>query len=252
MTPPDSKTQLTTSYLICATPRSGSSLLCEALKNTNLAGRPDEYFGPMHVSRWSEQWQPASEADYLEKVKIYATGSNGVLGLKVMRLYWQNFINFLHKAARQRYQSELELLHTHFPNLHFIWITRRDKVRQAVSWAKFIQGSAWHWEGDQPQKLENLKFNPENITTFITQTSIHESAWLAFFQQNNLHPHIVVYEDFIQTYEQTALKLLDGLGIPHPPTVPFDPRKMKQQTDDLSEEWVQRYLALNRDTELMK
>ncbi|MCP4417029.1 MAG: hypothetical protein GY805_10425 [Chloroflexi bacterium] len=40
------------SYLICATPRSGSTLLCEALRNTNLAGNPDEYFGPMHISRW--------------------------------------------------------------------------------------------------------------------------------------------------------------------------------------------------------
>ncbi|MBA2364790.1 MAG: hypothetical protein H0V86_14810, partial [Chloroflexia bacterium] len=33
-----------TSYLICGTPRSGSFLLCEALKNTGLAGMPEEYF----------------------------------------------------------------------------------------------------------------------------------------------------------------------------------------------------------------
>src|SRR3954453_9642741 len=32
------------SYLICATPRSGSTLLCEALLNTGLAGNPKEYF----------------------------------------------------------------------------------------------------------------------------------------------------------------------------------------------------------------
>ena len=32
------------SYLVCATPRSGSTLLCEGLKATGVAGRPEEYF----------------------------------------------------------------------------------------------------------------------------------------------------------------------------------------------------------------
>jgi LPS sulfotransferase NodH len=31
-------------YVICAVQRSGSSLLCDALKNTGLAGFPEEYF----------------------------------------------------------------------------------------------------------------------------------------------------------------------------------------------------------------
>jgi LPS sulfotransferase NodH len=32
------------SYLVCATPRSGSTLLCETLEQTGIAGRPREYF----------------------------------------------------------------------------------------------------------------------------------------------------------------------------------------------------------------
>ena len=34
----------TRSYLVCATPRSGSTLLCEGLESTGVAGRPREYF----------------------------------------------------------------------------------------------------------------------------------------------------------------------------------------------------------------
>ncbi len=37
-------TEPTRSYLVCATPRSGSTLLCEALLATGVAGRPREYF----------------------------------------------------------------------------------------------------------------------------------------------------------------------------------------------------------------
>ena len=40
----------TRSYLICATPRSGSTLLCEALTNTGVAGNPKEYFESLKVS----------------------------------------------------------------------------------------------------------------------------------------------------------------------------------------------------------
>src|ERR1700759_375295 len=31
-------------YLVCATPRSGSTLLCELLRSTGVAGRPLEHF----------------------------------------------------------------------------------------------------------------------------------------------------------------------------------------------------------------
>ncbi|HKF37998.1 MAG TPA: Stf0 family sulfotransferase, partial [Ktedonobacteraceae bacterium] len=41
---------LTCSYLTCATPRSGSTLLCEALSNTGLAGYPKEYFEALRAT----------------------------------------------------------------------------------------------------------------------------------------------------------------------------------------------------------
>jgi Stf0 sulphotransferase len=38
------------SYLVCATPRSGSTLVCQALKATGVAGRPEEYFEALRHS----------------------------------------------------------------------------------------------------------------------------------------------------------------------------------------------------------
>src|SRR5215207_8545306 len=38
------------SYLVCATPRSGSTLLCEALKSTGVAGVPAEYFEALRTT----------------------------------------------------------------------------------------------------------------------------------------------------------------------------------------------------------
>ena len=241
--------QPTLSYMICATPRSGSTLLCEALRNTGLAGNPDEYFGPMHIKRWYEKWQPNSKEDYLQKVIAYGQSENGVWGGKVMRLYWQNLLDFLHNALNSAEMTDIEVLNMCFPDLRFIWITRRDKVRQAISWMKFIQGSAWYWESETPQVIEKLEFNPNVISDFIFQTSVHESAWLEFFRRMGLQPYIVVYEDFVDAYEDTAKGILQYLGVSYPENLVFNQRRIKKQADALTDEWVLKYLAIYRDTE---
>jgi len=54
-----------TSYLICATPRSGSFLLCETLKDTGLAGNPEEYFWRDDEPAWTARWGTETYLDYL-------------------------------------------------------------------------------------------------------------------------------------------------------------------------------------------
>lgn len=57
-----------TSYVIYAVQRSGSFLLCEALKNTGMAGNPDEYFllnsECWEDGSWARQNGVTSRLDY--------------------------------------------------------------------------------------------------------------------------------------------------------------------------------------------
>src|SRR4051812_24921822 len=53
----------TGSYLVCATPRSGSTLVCQALKETGVAGRPEEYFEALEHSG-----QPRRPEEYFDGV----------------------------------------------------------------------------------------------------------------------------------------------------------------------------------------
>ena len=43
------------SYLVCATERSGSTLLCELLAGTGVAGRPEEFFEPSAYEEGEEE-----------------------------------------------------------------------------------------------------------------------------------------------------------------------------------------------------
>lgn len=231
-----------TTYMICATPRSGSTLLCEALRNTGVAGNPDEYFGPMHVPRWSEQWQVANPTEYVGKVLKQGSTTNGVFGVKIMNLYWKHFMETLWQAADQYGVSDHQHISSTFLNMHYIWITRRNKIRQGVSWAKALQGIPWTW--DKPEDFipkKKLEFQFDVIDQFIEETVLHEAAWQEYFAENQIEPFVVVYEDFVRSYHHITLTILKYLNIPFPQDTLMHEPTLKQQADELSDEWVSLY-----------
>src|SRR3954453_9104678 len=52
------------SYLICATPRSGSTLLAQLLASTGLAGTPIEYFHEERMATLRDEWGTVSLDEY--------------------------------------------------------------------------------------------------------------------------------------------------------------------------------------------
>ena len=125
-----------TFYIVCATPRSKSSLLCEFLRNTFLAGRADEYFNHKSEAIWRAKWRIGFTVDYFHWMIERGTSPNGVFGAKLCGSKWRIvsacFDNCLNINTLAKKVSP-ELISTVFPTVSFLWITRRDKVRQAVS-----------------------------------------------------------------------------------------------------------------------
>lgn len=273
------------SYLICATPRSGSTLLCEALTNTGIAGnpkeyfealkdtglprRPKEYFETLENAEISELlgdytrlddesvqplfWNSASYADHLTRVIEEGTTANGVFGAKVMWGYFGDFISNLQLIPSYKTVAVPDLLATIFPNLQYIRVTRLDKVRQAVSLWKAIQTWTWKMEEETENSTgraqlppHKLTFNFEAIDHLIQQIVAHESAWQQYFDQSSIHPFTVVYEELAISYEETLFKVLRYLQIPVPENLVLAKRRMKRQADRLSEEWVQQYRCIKQ------
>lgn len=50
-------------YLICATPRTGGSLLCGLLDSTGIAGHPESYFREPGEQEWAARWGIAGPSD---------------------------------------------------------------------------------------------------------------------------------------------------------------------------------------------
>ncbi len=163
------------SYLVCATPRSGSTLVCHALEETGVAGRPEEYFEALRHSgrpRRPEEyflgvedqsirdhlgersvgsdppprsplWSRAAYDRYLEWVFEAGTTQNGVFGAKLMWGYFGDFVSLLRNVPAYRDLTLAELLPEVFPDLTFVRVVRANKLRQAVSLWKAVQTATW-------------------------------------------------------------------------------------------------------------
>jgi trehalose 2-sulfotransferase len=242
-----------TSYVICAVQRSGSSLLCEALKNTGLAGFPEEYFldGHLEDGEWARQNHISTRADYVRLVFDKGTSPNGVFGVKIMWNYFHQVIDKLAVLPGYEGLSAPQLMMEVFPKLHFIWMVRRDKVRQAVSWAKAAQTDiyAWH-KGKMPFQKQDPSFDFTFIDNLHQLILEGEAGWQSVFDACGVEPIKVLYEDFIDDYEGTALRILDTLKIPHPKDLKFGERHLQKQANALNDLWVEQFLTMKKQAQL--
>lgn len=260
-----------TSYLVCATQRSGSTLLCELLRATEVAGTPDEYFERLRATglpRQPRQYftdpslediaerlapsvpgrpeQPGEFEAWFRYVLQRGTTPNGVFGAKMMWNYIDDFKWRMSELPRLGSLSFNERLDAVFPRLQIIFIRRRDKVAQAVSLWKAIQTQQWRTESEsdtEDQVVQPGAFEPvydyRAIEHLLNELHRWDARWEDWFHATGRQPIRVIYEEFVTSRAATIGRVLDALGID--PPEPEGQKTPKRQADDLSRDWVGRF-----------
>ncbi len=272
------------SYLICATPRSGSTFLCEALRGTGISGYPREHFEVLletgrprrprdyfQRSNDPEVWALLDDPEFreilgdrggwygdqserveaekapdfgalLRQALREGTSDNGVFGTKIMWAYFRDFVRLARRTPGGESVRPCGVPAFVFPKMGgYVWIRRRDTVRQAVSLWKALQ--SWQWRKDHDDEIteRELRFDFAAVDHLRLRIDEHNVAWRTFFERCGVEPVEVVYESLIEDYEETMGRVLEGVGVPLPDGfVPERPR-MRRQADKLSEEWVRLY-----------
>jgi LPS sulfotransferase NodH len=242
------------SYLICATPRSGSTLLCETLIRTGVAGVPREYFEALPGTGLPRQpreylpdlGDPAVDrllpalrhgpplppfAERLAAAVREGTTANGVFGAKVM---W-GYVEPLLEAAGGAPERLL-------PGLHHVLVVREDKLRQAISLWRALQTQVWNSADAEVETTAGRPpvYSRPAIDTLHGQLEDHEAAWRRWFEERGVRPLELVYEDFADRPGEAAAKVLDHLGVPVPAGLSAGP-PLRRQSDALTAEWVRRH-----------
>ncbi len=259
------------SYLVCATPRSGSTLLCELLKDTGVAGCPGEYF----EARW-ETGLPPHPGDYLDDLprtgagirddptpprapehsslvglpdyrahlaRTYrlGTGDNGMFGAKIM---WRHLADLQRLARTLPELAELDLhalLTRLFDDPRYVWVTREDKIRQAVSLWRALQTRAWRHEDASDAAGVGPRYSFEGIEHLTLSLQAEDEAWQGFFDRHGVTALKVAYQADLERDESaTVHTVLRHIGVQAPPGW-LPSAAMQRQADALSDEWVAAY-----------
>lgn len=229
-------------YVVAATPRSGSTLLCETLRASGVAGRPEEPFQRLRDSGLSHQprdyfrgvddpellallpdRRPGAPIDAddarerLTRALAEDTTANGVFATKLMWGYLPDFLAGI-RAITGDDGDDLATLRSAFGrDLRFVQVRRRDKVAQAVSLWRAIQTQQWRDEGStRPAGVPGPDSALRDAAATEVEPVYHhgaiahlrdllaagEAAWTAWFADHGIAPVRVV------VYEQ----LVPALG----------------------------------------
>jgi LPS sulfotransferase NodH len=225
------------SYLVCATQRSGSNLLCGLLKGTGIAGRPEEYFWRGHEPCWARRWGASGRVEYVNGAIREGT-RNGVFGAKVLWPHLPNLLAKLEAAQGREDLAERALLEGTFPGLRFVWIRREDVIAQAVSYARAVQTDQWTALAPPPDRVPRFDF--AQIHWLVGEIEEQNAAWRRWFRATGITVFEVTYEDLVADMQAVTRNVLGFLGVAASGDTPIEPQHARQ-ADSVNADWAARY-----------
>jgi LPS sulfotransferase NodH len=241
------------SILICSHPRSGSTLLGEAIRFAGGLGCPLEYLHRGFRPTIAKRWRAPSLASFVAALHRHRTESNGVLSIK---LFWQDVEEIAHESAPDRfpapgtrqpeamqerdYRELRALLGELLPNPEFVHLERRDRVRQAVSAMVAAQTGLWRSIPGVGREtaVGVAEYDYDRILGMIAFADYCQAHWRAFFAANGVEPYRVSYEELVRDFERSVSAVFTALGSASVPP----PRRMRRQAGAATEEMVLRFL----------
>ena len=244
-------------YAIWFSQRNGSTLLCKALEMTNVLGKPSELFTIEPNEKLLTKHKAENYQNLQDKIYDLGSSSNGVFGIKLNAPKKENdpLINELRLFPIANDDSNLTtnfaVWEKLFPNCRHIFLTRRNKVRQSVSWWKAIMTNEWHRKIGEQTPVSDIrlaeKYNFDAIKHLLIETTIRESKIQAFLKEGKSSALTIVYEDFIDDYKGTVKRIGKYIGEDVNDANIASPYFSKL-ADEISDEWTERFrIELQKD-----
>ncbi|SDG38707.1 putative glycosyltransferase, TIGR04372 family [Roseospirillum parvum] len=196
--------------VICATQSSGSKMLCNMLKASGVAGAPEE-----HLYWWIREKTSLQEA-------VENGTQDGVFGVKVMASYVSMLSRRLGEIGVPCTGGDP--FFSIFQNSAWIYLLRRDSLRQAISrFTNRISRAKDIDLYDFSSKDRAVTFDHPTIYAIIHfELDLERLFWDLWFRRHGIAPVVLVYEDICREpalIEQAMVRLgLPATTLPAPET----------------------------------
>jgi len=219
------------SVLLASTFRSGSTYVAELLRHNGIVG--------MSLEKFNTIWKTvhASDSAFRKAIEeIAATQQDGLFAAKIM---WPHRSDLARAMRLERTDSAV--LADSFPAAKWLWVKRRDKVRQAISFWRARQSGRWHvFDGSEEPRLN---YDYDEIRECYREMVTHDVAWEDFFAEAGIVPHVIEYENFSTNLVVQLRKVLRFLDVAPVGRKLSTEVQLKKQRDDFTEEVRERFMA---------
>ena len=243
------------SYLIWFSQRVGSTMLTQALEDTGIAGRPREWLDDPAGHGLPAKYGVPDAVQLRDFFWREAATPNGVMGAKY------GMSADLHRELTALFAGVIpgrvdpdgrKAWAAVFPDCKHVFMTRRNKLRLAVSWLRAIRSQEWHRPnradtavGDAPPRTSAAdvidRYDHDALEYLLIGANQREADMQDQFDRWGVAPYTVVYEDLVADYQATVRHLLDFLEIPRRADIAIPRPAFDRLADEASEDWYQRF-----------
>lgn len=244
------------SYIICTSPRSGSTLLCKLLEATGVAGHPNSHFHRPSLAAWQSTYNLTAGPGQSQKDQLRAVfraavergrGGTDMFGLRLQRHSFDFFMQQL-AILHPDLSTDRERIDAAFGPTLFIHLTREDKAEQAVSYVKAEQSGLWHVA---PDGTEIERTAPARVPTYdadklqdtYEEFVRYDSDWAAWFEAQRISAFPITYSELAAAPNTALYNVLEQLELDRSAGLNVQPA-VKKLADEESTNWVKQLRPL--------
>jgi len=189
-------------YVIFFAGRCGSTLLTRLLKSSGLCGLPDEFFND--TAFYNRSIKANTFPEYFSGL-VREHSSHGRFGFEIDPIRFASLRQLLNFTGI--FPPEITSL---------FWMTRRNIVAQAWSFAKAKVSGVWHLDqwGLVPDAVDSGIVTDRDVWREIALVLRGEQSMEAFFSEYDLKPCRIDYEMLVADKNATMIKVLRHLECP--------------------------------------
>jgi len=180
--------------------------------------------------------------EHLERTFTNGSTANGVFGAKLMFNQLPELQALAGGLDEYAGLDVAALLGALFGEPAYVWVSRRDKVRQAVSMWRALQSRRWRSEASgRTDPGRDAVYRYEGIDHLVRRFEAEDRAWSEFFAARSAPPLRISYEDdLVGDRDGAVARVLEHIGVAMP-TGWRAPEPLARQADARTEEWVAAY-----------
>jgi LPS sulfotransferase NodH len=234
--PPRSR-ELERTYLLASVPRAGSTFFSHVLWRTGCLGAPLEYLNFEAAGPYGFAAKlPDMQRQLWQSVLKRRCSPNGVFGLKVFPIQLEQ----LNHDNPPLLDEVLTVMLPREGERRIVYLRRRDRVAQTVSYARASLSGVWRKE-QESEAAPLITYSQDALEAAERGITFQEKVWARMFNDLGVAPLELWHEDVLADPSDAVQQVADYLGVSIDPDAAVEVPEIRKQSEGNASEWIARF-----------